>query len=221
MNYNNGQILDINTIKNKEKAFHDFAEGSIILEKLLKLLYQNQIETIACCRGHSKEQEAYIKFKVEPQTLPFFQILLNLISNINDYEFNIQNTNQIITADIRIPAILADKTFQSICKMLTNIYPQKPELENSWMNKAYQLSKIALENSFYIETIFKPQLQNKNICETLIFQNEDPYDLKTIDVNTIFNHNQTIEFARYYCSNEDLTLLYHKLNALYTKTKRR
>lgn len=221
MNYNNGQILDINTIENKGKAFHDFAEGSSTLEKLLNLLYENHIETIACCRGHNKDKDAYIKFKVEPHTLPFFQTLLNQILNINGSEFNIQNMSQIITADIRVPAINADYTFQSICDLMTNIYTQRPQSENSWINNAYKLSKIALENNFYIETIFTQKLKNKNICETLIFQNEDPYDLKNMDINSILKSNQTIEFARYYCSNEDLKLLYLKLNEFYNKTKRR
>ncbi len=210
MNYNRGEILNIDTIKDKNKAFKDFSEDSENLEKLLKALYENNIETMACCRGHSKEQEAYIKFKVNESSLPFYQNLLNIMMDINDSEFNIQNTKDFITVDIRIPAINAEYTFEKIYEMLLNDNTKafSQNLEDSF-NISYELVKLALESGIYLTIVFTPLLFTQNIIQTEIY---------TEDMISLEQSNQ-LEVYKYNCSLKDLNILYQTLKSKYSKSR--
>lgn len=210
MNYNRGIILDINTIKDKSQAFYDFAEGSETLEKLLKLLYKNKIETMACCRGHSKEQDAYIKFKLNAPLSPFYQNLLSIMLDIKESEVNIQNTKAFITLDIRIPAIKAEYTFQKLYDMLLKKeLIISPKLENIF-NISYKLSKLALENRMYSKTVFTQALLNENSVEVEIYT-ENMLKLE---------ENEQLNIVKYNCSPKQLNNLYYILHSKYSKNKK-
>ena len=67
--YNNGSIIEdifsADSIELSQMA-KDFAEGSEELESVLLYLWQNKIETIACCAGHEKNHNCpYVFFNVD------------------------------------------------------------------------------------------------------------------------------------------------------------
>lgn len=51
--YNTGSPIDIATLTKRErkKAFHEWAEGSVALEKLLNTGYKKRFPSLACCGG--------------------------------------------------------------------------------------------------------------------------------------------------------------------------
>lgn len=61
--YNHVAPIDLNTIPNpeKEQALKEFAEGSLGLEKCLRVMWDNNLKTHACCAGeHDDYTIAYI-----------------------------------------------------------------------------------------------------------------------------------------------------------------
>lgn len=214
MNYNTRKVLDIRQIEDKDKAFHDFAEGSPSLENLLKILYENNVETIACCRGHSKEQEAYIKFKINDSTVPFYQKLLTIIQNIKDSEFIIQNTKEIITIDLRFPFSTAESVFQTISKMASNIKSEKYSPSKNYIdtfNTSYELTKLSLESGIYSEIKFTKDSIKQNEIEIQIY-NEDMANLE---------QNEQLNILKYKCSSVELQNLYNALKPQVSKIKQR
>lgn len=77
MSYNTGKVLNTDEIGNVEKAFNDFAEGNVYLEKLLLECYNLNIKTRACCAGHEEKQQCpYISFLYIEENKNFIYYLL-------------------------------------------------------------------------------------------------------------------------------------------------
>lgn len=80
-----GKIYALPLIKQREFA-HRYAEGSNELENLLLYLWQNKIQTFACCAGHSlKLDNPYVLFEINrfspDQTKSFYhKLMLAIIS---------------------------------------------------------------------------------------------------------------------------------------------
>ena len=55
-------LRDVSFIKNKNRLAKEFSEGSINLEKLLLFLWDNNIRTFSCCKGHYQFLERKQKF---------------------------------------------------------------------------------------------------------------------------------------------------------------
>lgn len=74
--------MEMNEIfKNKELYAKEFSEGDIELEKLLLFLWKHEIETIACCAGHSdaeRESYPYIAIKIKEE---YIDELLKFVDN--------------------------------------------------------------------------------------------------------------------------------------------
>lgn len=68
MSYNDGQVHTefYNQKDNIEKVAEDFSEGDNLLKNSLLKLWENNIKTMACCKGHEeKESPAYISLIID------------------------------------------------------------------------------------------------------------------------------------------------------------
>lgn len=67
---NNGYI-DLSSLsdENRKKAFREFSEGNEGLYQLLKIAYENGLESTFCCGGHNKNDLGYITFNVNTENI--------------------------------------------------------------------------------------------------------------------------------------------------------
>ena len=61
---NSKKILFEDILNNKDKYSKEFSESEPLLEEVLKLLWNNNIETIGCCKGHDNYKQ-YIGFRLD------------------------------------------------------------------------------------------------------------------------------------------------------------
>lgn len=65
----------------REKAFRRFSEGSEELYQLLKVAYDNGIESVFCCKGHSDTDMGYVSFKVTDQNVEKLKLIGKALSH--------------------------------------------------------------------------------------------------------------------------------------------
>jgi hypothetical protein len=67
--YNTGHPIDINELSEEERkiAFHEWAEGSPGLEKLLNEGYEKGFLSMACCAGHGENGKPYISYNLNDE----------------------------------------------------------------------------------------------------------------------------------------------------------
>ena len=67
--YNTGHPIDINELSEEERkiAFHEWAEGSPGLEKLLNDGYEKGFLSMACCAGHGENAKPYISYNLNDE----------------------------------------------------------------------------------------------------------------------------------------------------------
>lgn len=119
MSYNNGKVLNIKEIGNVEKAFNDFAEGNIYLEKLLLGCYNLNIKTRACCAGHEEKQRCpYISFLYTEENKNFLCYLLFKLGELGiEFDYTKVESNSGFTLNFKI--------YDSKCfKIILDILPQ-------------------------------------------------------------------------------------------------
>lgn len=82
-NYQFGNQLSFTRVlKDKKKYAEIFSEGDKHLKRLLKLCFDNNIETNLCCKGHSEEMPMYIKFNINQNKLAnLYRIIEAVINN--------------------------------------------------------------------------------------------------------------------------------------------
>lgn len=75
MSYNDGYVhLDFyNHDVDKEKMAESFSEGDVLLGNTLLELWNNNIKTTACCRGHGENRNAYISFIINNDSKKLIQ----------------------------------------------------------------------------------------------------------------------------------------------------
>lgn len=75
MSYNDGYVhLDFyNQEAGKEKIAEEFSEGDSLLSNALLELWNNNIKTTACCRGHGENRNAYISFIINNDSKKLIQ----------------------------------------------------------------------------------------------------------------------------------------------------
>ena len=81
--YNSGGHVDISTLSPEERknAFMEFAEGNKGLYELLNTAYEQGIESMFCCAGHSENDNGYVVFKVTDDNLKKLQQLGKVLSH--------------------------------------------------------------------------------------------------------------------------------------------
>lgn len=81
--YNSGGHVDISTLSPEERknAFMEFAEGNKGLYDLLNTAYEQGIESMFCCAGHSENDNGYVVFKVTDDNLKKLQQLGKVLSH--------------------------------------------------------------------------------------------------------------------------------------------
>lgn len=82
---NSEKIYNIDEIKqNKEEYAKRFSEGDKMLETILKLAYENNIYTHACCKGHSFTEliyDPYLIFLIEDNDKEMYSMMLEYFEN--------------------------------------------------------------------------------------------------------------------------------------------
>lgn len=85
---NSEKIYNIDEIKqNKEEYAKRFSEGDIILEAILKLAYDNNVYTHACCKGHSFTElvyAPYLTFIIEECNKEMYSMMLEYFENADN-----------------------------------------------------------------------------------------------------------------------------------------
>ena len=85
---NSEKLYDIEEIKqNKEEYAKRFSEGDIILEAILKLAYENNVYTYACCKGHSFTEllyAPYLTFIIEENNKEMYSMMLEYFENADN-----------------------------------------------------------------------------------------------------------------------------------------
>lgn len=81
--YNSGGHIDISKLSPEERknAFMEFAEGNKGLYDLLNTAYEQEIESMFCCAGHSENDNGYVVFKVTDDNLKKLQQLGKVLSH--------------------------------------------------------------------------------------------------------------------------------------------
>lgn len=81
--YNSGGHIDISklSLEERKNAFMEFAEGNKGLYDLLNTAYEQGIESMFCCAGHSENDNGYVVFKVTDDNLKKLQQLGKVLSH--------------------------------------------------------------------------------------------------------------------------------------------
>ena len=94
LEYNDGTIMPMDEIEDKQKAAHEFAEGNIDLEKLLLLCWENGINTISSCAGEDLDDKysmPMIVFRNDESLRPYLPALIHVLEN-EGYTMSIEST---------------------------------------------------------------------------------------------------------------------------------
>ena len=126
--------------------FHDMAEDSRELELLLNTCYNYGIIPIYASKGREKEKPAYIILKTEKKYLENIGMLIDLVKEIPNSEFNIKNNNEIIYTELSCDSIDGKQLFTRIKDIIEESIIENNRTYNyTIMNTVYNIANIINE----------------------------------------------------------------------------
>ena len=90
MKYKNENKVELNTSFEELKNIDKYAEGSEELKETLLCLWNHNIKTIGCCKGHDNKKQ-YIGIKIEKESV---DKIINLLSSLSRKDLHISFVSQ-------------------------------------------------------------------------------------------------------------------------------
>ncbi len=139
---------NVNLEDEKTRAiyFHDMAEDSRELEFLLNTCYNYGIIPIYAKKGNGKEHPAYIILKTEKKHLENIGMLIDLVKEIPNCEFNIKSNNGTIYTELSCDSKDSEQLFTRIKDVIEESTIENTHTYNyTIVNTVYNIANIVRE----------------------------------------------------------------------------
>ena len=170
--YNHVAPIDLDTIpeEEKEQALIEFAEGSIGLEKCLRVMWNNNLKTHACCAGNDEIfDEAYIAMAEGVDLFSY------LSENLLNEKMIVLEQEERQTIRIAGSEELKEKLLLMIALDITNGKKNNNDLLKEKIGKPFPLEWIKESRRY--------SMQNEGLSEK-----EIAFELKGIELNRIMEY---------------------------------
>lgn len=118
-------------LTNIDKYATDFSEGDSLLEKVLKLLWNEGFETIGCCKGHQeKNTKPYIGIKITSK-----EKILNLLSSLDKNDIHISFVSSKGRISCGIKKNKEENIFENILKFYNRIDVEEDKILKEIINE--------------------------------------------------------------------------------------
>ncbi len=126
--------------------FHDMADGSRELELLLNTCYNAGIIPVYANKEKGKNTLAYIILKIEKEHLDAIGMLIDLVEEIPNSEFNIKSDNSGIYAQLSCESKDSEQLFTRIKDLVDeSVFEKKHAYNYTVMSTVYNIAKIVRE----------------------------------------------------------------------------
>lgn len=216
---------NVNLEDEKTRAiyFHDMAEDSRELELLLNTCYNSKIIPIYASKGKGKDTLAYIILKVDKEHLENIGMLIDLVEEIPNCEFNIKSNSENIYAELSCDSKDSEQLFTRIKDIIEESVIEKHHAYNyTVMNTIYNIAKIVREVT-EAEILFATdeKLYAQGKCVLSIFKDKQQNKLNTkkaddvLEVIRMLKEKATLNLPTiFFCTFEELRNFYFELDEI-------
>ena len=182
--YNYGYATDPSKLPESEYKFaaHEWAEGSVELEKLLLFCLENGIKTQSCCIGHKEEDKSYIQFEFNSSNLNSFFSIINRYSENENFRMTFYNEPGVISKfEIRFPQELRSYYYTDILNLLRKREKIDVSSLEPWMQDIIEIMSTHTINNRYVEFQYVKEKEKKDLffasnygeyCESFVNSSE-------------------------------------------------
>ncbi|MBR3198540.1 MAG: hypothetical protein IKG27_00840 [Bacilli bacterium] len=214
---------NVNLEDEKTRAiyFHDMAEDSRELELLLNTCYNYKIIPLRASKGKGKDSLAYIILKIDKNNIENISMLMDLVKEIPNCEFNVKSNNDSLCAELSCDSKDSEQLFTRIKDVIEESLIEKKHVYNfTVMKTIYNIAKIvgAVTEADILFAVDE-NLYTQGKCALSIYKENHPHKLNTkkpdniIEVIETLKNKATLNIPTvFFCTFQELRTFYFELD---------
>ena len=215
--------VNLEDAKTRAIYFHDMAEDSRELELLLNTCYNYKIIPVRASKGKGKDSLAYIILKIDKENLENIGMLIDLVKEIPNCEFNIKSSADNLFAELSCDSKDSEQLFTRIKDVVEESVIEKKQAYNfTVMKTIYNIAKIVgavTESDILFATDEKLYTQGK--CALSIYKENHPHKLNTKKPDNVLDVIETLKTKAtlniptiFFCTFQELRTFYFELDEI-------
>lgn len=214
----NVNLTDENT---RAIYFHNMAEDSRALELLLNTCYNSGIIPMHANKGRGKDTLAYIILELDKEHLEAIGMLIDLVEEIPNCEFNVKSDNDGIYAELSCDSKDSEQLFTRIKDIIEeSVFGKKHAYNYTVMSTIYNIAKIVKEvTEAHILFATNEKLYAQGKCGLSIYKEKQQHKINTkkadniLDVINMLKNKATLNLPSvFFCTFEELRNFYFELD---------